>query len=235
MKDIIEMLKSNPYPGRGILLGRAENGNTRLIYFIMGRSENSRNRIFEYTDDGIRTQAYDPAKLKDPSLIIYNPVRLYNGRVIVTNGDQTDTVRAFLEQGKTFREALMTREFEPDAPNYTPRISGIAAEDGGIELSIIKSMDGSADCCCRYFYNYDRPIPGTGYFISTYMGDGDILPSYEGEPVYSAIPDEEAVWTALNSDNKVSLYCCELDITGNIISQRIINKFSKQPDGKIVI
>jgi IMP cyclohydrolase len=235
MTNLIEMLKNNPYPGRGIFLGRAENGNTRLIYFIMGRSENSRNRIFKYTDDGIRTQVYDPEKLKDPSLIIYHPVRLYNGKVIVTNGDQTETVRDFLERGRTFREALMTREYEPDAPNYTPRISGIVAEDGSIELSILKSMEGSPDCCCRYFYNYDRPLPGTGYFISTYKGDGAVLPSFEGEPVYSAIPEEDEVWNALNPDNKVSLYCCELDKSGNIITQRIINKFNEQTAGKIVI
>jgi IMP cyclohydrolase len=231
MNSLIELLKNNSYPGRGLMLGRAENGNTRLIYFIMGRSENSRNRVFKYTEDGIRTEACDPSKMTDPSLIIYNPFRIFKGKAIVTNGDQTDTIRDFLKQGKSFREALMTREFEPDAPNFTPRISGIAKEDGSFELSILKSAEGNPGCCSRYFYNYDKPAPGTGYFISTYKGDGNPLPSFEGEPLaVNELPNENDVWNALNEENKVSLYYCELHSSGLIITQKIINKFTEERD-----
>ncbi len=225
MKNLADILRSNPYPGRGLFLGRTKEGNTRIIYFIMGRSANSRNRVFKYTGDGIRTEAFDPARLEDPSLIIYNPVRFYKGWIIVSNGDQTDTIKSFLERGGSFREALMTREYEPDAPNYTPRISAIVLKDGGFELSIVKSAGGDPACCCRFFFCYDKPLPGMGYFISTYKGDGNPLPSYEGEPLAVKLPEAEELWTALDAENKVSLYCCEADIKGNIIEQKIINKY----------
>lgn len=227
MRNLLDILRNNSYPGRGIVIGRTEEGNTKLIYFIMGRSENSRNRVFTLTEDGIRTEAFDPKKLSDPSLIIYHPLRFFGGKVIITNGDQTDTIRDFLKQGKTFREALMTREYEPDGPNYTPRISGIINEDGSIELSILKSADGNPACCCRYFFSYDKPLSGTGYFISTYRGDGTPLPSFEGEPMAVSLPAEDVdIWEALNPENKVSLYTCTLDSSLNILNQQIINKNS---------
>ena len=211
--NLYRLLESNPYPGRGIVLGRsADNRFAVAAYFIMGRSENSRNRIFVPTEDGIRTQAHDPSKLTDPSLIIYHPVRQAGRGLVVTNGDQTDTVRDYLLEGKTFAQALHTREFEPDAPNYTPRVSGLLSPDGSFQLSILKSADGDPGCCCRYFYHYDRPLPGEGRFIHTYMGDGDPLPSFQGEPervILDAPGAEELadrMWAALNGENKVSLF-----------------------------
>ena len=194
MTDFLAFLRNNPYPGRGIAVGRG-----RVYYFIMGRSENSRNRIFSLTDDGIRTEAFDPSKLTDPSLIIYHPVRQMGGSLIVTNGDQTDTIR---DMGD-FRAALATREYEPDEPNWTPRISAILNADGSFSLSILKRVDGR---CLRCFYDYQGCGEGTGYFISTYKGDGSPLPSFEGEPLQIDMPEPEAVWEALNNDNKVSLY-----------------------------
>ena len=194
MKDLLELLKTNPYPGRGIVAGRE-----RIYYFIMGRSENSRNRIFVPTEDGIRTEAYDPAKLRDPSLIIYHPVRRTEGALIVTNGDQTDTIR----DAGDFRKALLTREYEPDEPNYTPRISAILYDGGAFELSILKRRDGR---CLREFFCYEGCSEGRGWFISTYQGDGSPLPSFAGEPMEVSMPEPEEVWQALNPDNKVSLY-----------------------------
>ncbi len=194
MTDFLAFLRSNPYPGRGIAVGR-----DRVYYFIMGRSENSRNRIFSLTDDGIRTEAHDPAKLRDPSLIIYHPVRSMGDSLIVTNGDQTDTIR---DMGD-FRKALATREYEPDEPNYTPRISAILNADGSFSLSVLKRADGR---CLRCFYDYEGCDEGRGYFISTYEGDGSPLPSFSGEPLPIDMPEPEAVWEALNQDNKVSLY-----------------------------
>ena len=194
MTDFLAFLRSNPYPGRGIAVGR-----DRVYYFIMGRSENSRNRIFSLTDDGIRTEAHDPAKLRDPSLIIYHPVRSMGDSLIVTNGDQTDTIR---DMGD-FRKALATREYEPDAPNFTPRISAILNADGSFSLSVLKRVDGR---CLRCFYDYEGCDEGKGYFISTYEGDGSPLPSFSGEPLPIDMPEPEAVWEALNQDNKVSLY-----------------------------
>ena len=194
MTDFIEFLKNNPYPGRGIAVGK-----DRVYYFIMGRSENSRNRIFVETEDGIRTEAFDTAKLSDPSLIIYHPVRQSGNDLIVTNGDQTDTIR---DMGD-FRAALMTREFEPDAPNNTPRISAILHRDGSFELSILKCVDGR---CLREFFSYEGCDEGKGYFLSTYQGNGSPLPSFRGEPLEIDMPEPEAVWAALNTDNKVSLY-----------------------------
>ena len=211
--NLYRLLESNPYPGRGIVLGRsADNRFAVAAYFIMGRSENSRNRIFVPTEDGIRTQAHDPSKMTDPSLIIYHPVRQAGRGLVVTNGDQTDTVRDYLLEGKTFAQALHTREFEPDGPNYTPRVSGLVSPDGSFQLSILKSADGDPGCCCRYFYHYDRPLPGEGRFIHTYMGDGDPLPSFQGEPervILDAPGAEELadrMWAALNGENKVSFF-----------------------------
>ncbi|WP_295750911.1 IMP cyclohydrolase [uncultured Oscillibacter sp.] len=212
-RDLLERLRGNPYPGRGIVLGRSADGEFAVAaYFIMGRSGNSRNRRFVPTEDGIRTEAADPAKMTDPSLIIYHPVRTAGGELIVTNGDQTDTVRDHLLEGGTFAGALQTRTFEPDGPNYTPRISGLLSPDGSFQLSILKSAGGDPACCCRYFYHYDAPLPGEGRFLHTYLGDGDPLPSFEGEPERVALDAKtpealaEQVWEALDPANKVSLF-----------------------------
>ena len=194
MTDLLDLLRNNPYTGRGIVVGK-----DRIYYFIMGRSENSRNRVFVPTEDGIRTEAHDPAKLSDPSLIIYHPVRAMGDSLIVTNGDQTDTIR---DMG-CFRKALKTREYEPDCPNYTPRISALCRADGSFELSILKRQDGR---CLREFFSYEGCDEGMGYFISTYQGPGDPLPSFAGEPIPVTMPEPGAVWTALNGENKVSLY-----------------------------
>ena len=230
--DITQLLKGNPYPGRGIVLGRsADNKYAVAAYFIMGRSENSRNRVFTVTEDGIRTEAHDPSKMTDPSLIIYHPVRQVGDSLVVTNGDQTDTVRDGLLAGKTFASSLHTREFEPDGPNYTPRISGLISPDGSFKLSILKSADGDPGCCLRYFYTYDRPLAGEGRFIHTYMGDGNPLPSFEGEPERVALtaPDAETLaqqmWAALNPDNKVSLFVRYTDLATGEYQQVIRNKF----------
>ena len=194
MQDFLELLRNNPYPGRGIAVG-----NDTVYYWIMGRSENSRNRVFTPTEDGIKTEAHDPSKMKDPSLIIYHPVRTMGDALVVTNGDQTDTI---VEAGD-FRKALMTREYEPDVPNFTPRISAVIYGDKSFELSILKHKDGG---CLREFFSYESCPEGKAYFISTYKGDGNPLPSFEGEPVEVTLPSPEEVWEALNSDNKVSLY-----------------------------
>ena len=219
-QDLCALLRANSYPGRGILLGRSADGKNAVIaYFIMGRSENSRNRVFEETPDGIRTKAFDESRMTDPSLIIYHPVRrLENGMTIVTNGDQTDTIRDALAQGHCYRHALNTRTFEPDGPNWTPRISGVVKPDGSYNLSILKSLDGDPACCCRYFFEYGSPIAGTGHFISTYQGDGSPLPSFAGEPVAVEVdaPDasalEKALWESLNEENKVSLFVDYIDL-----------------------
>ena len=194
MTDFLDYLKNTSYPGRGIAVGK-----NRVYYFIMGRSENSRNRIFTLTEDGIRTEAFDPAKVTDPSLIIYHPVRAMGTSLIITNGNQTDTIR---DMGD-FRAALATREYEPDEPNWTPRISAIMNEDGSFSLSILKRVDGR---CLRCTYDYEGCDEGKGYFISTYQGDGSPLPSFAGEPMQINMPEPEQVWQALNHDNKVSLY-----------------------------
>ena len=194
MQDLLELLKNNPYPGRGIVVGK-----DRVYYFIMGRSENSRNRIFEKTEDGIRTRAFDESRLTDPSLIIYHPVRTMGTSLIVTNGDQTDTIR----DAGDFRTGLMRREYEPDEPNWTPRISAILHADGSFELSILKRQNGR---CLREFFCYEGCDADRGYFLSTYQGDGSPLPSFAGEPVEVTMPEPEAVWSALNKENKVSLY-----------------------------
>ena len=206
MTDFLDFLRNNPYPGRGIAVGK-----DRVYYFIMGRSENSRNRIFTLTDDGIQTEAYDKEKLTDPSLIIYHPVRRSGSDLIVTNGDQTDTI---LQMGD-FRKALMTREFEPDAPNNTPRISAVLHKDGSFEMSILKCVE---ERCLREFFCYEGCDEGRGFFLSTYEGPGSPLPSFKGEPMEIDMPEPEAVWAALNNDNKVSLYA---NVDGNV---RLFNK-----------
>ena len=229
--DLAQLLRSNPYPGRGILLGRSPDDTRAVIaYFIMGRSENSRNRVFVETPDGIRTQAFDPARMTDPSLIIYAPVRVFGAPTLVTNGDQTDTIREGLAAGLTFAQALHSRTFEPDGPNYTPRISGLVKKDGDYTLSILKSADGDPASCRRYFYAYEKPIAGQGHFIHTYMGDGNPLPSFEGEPEQVAIPSStprelaQLIWDNLNEDNKVSLFVRYIDLMTGSWESVILNK-----------
>ena len=231
MTDLTAYLRERTYPGRGIALGRSADGKKAVIvYFIMGRSVNSRNRVFAATDDGIRTQAHDPAKMSDPSLIIYHPVRTVGKDTVVTNGDQTDTIRDALLAGKTFAAALRTRTFEPDGPNWTPRISGLVSPDGSYKLSILKSLDGDPSCCCRYFYEYEAPKAGMGHIIHTYAADGEPLPSYVGEPAPVAIGADDAgtlaeqVWAALNEDNKVSLYVSCIDLATGERDTVIVNK-----------
>ena len=198
MQDLLELLKSNPYPGRGIVVGK-----DCVYYWIMGRSANSRNRVFVTCDDGIRTEAHDPSKLEDPSLIIYHPVRTMGDKLVVTNGDQTDTI---VEKGD-FRLGCMAREYEPDAPNFTPRISACINPDGSFEMSILKhQFEQGCDRCQRNFFCFEGVDEGCGYFISTYQGDGNPLPTFAGEPVLVSLPSPEQVWAALNADNKVSLY-----------------------------
>ncbi len=232
MNDIFELLRANPYPGRGILLGRSADGRKAVIaYFIMGRSENSRNRLFEATEDGIRTKAYDETKMVDPSLIIYHPVRVVEGTTIVTNGDQTDTVADAFRSGTGWVRALRTREFEPDGSNYTPRISGMVKPDGSYRLSILKSAAGDPACCQRFFFEYDAPIAGQGHFISTYDGDGSPLPSFSGEPRLVAVPDVDmevfgdTLWASLNGENKVSLFVRYIDLADGEARTLIYNKY----------
>ena len=233
MISLAQELQENAYPGRGIVLGRSEDGTKAVAaYFIMGRSENSRNRIFVEEGEGIRTQAYDPSKLTDPSLIIYAPVRVLGHRTIVTNGDQTDTVYDGMEKGLTFEQSLRSREFEPDAPNYTPRISGLMElENGGnsYSLSILKSNNGDPACCNRYTFSYENCAAGEGHFIHTYLHDGNPLPSFEGEPKLVAIPDDmekftNMLWNNLNPENKVSLFVRYIDIATGRYETVIKNK-----------
>lgn len=228
--DISEYLSGNTYPGRGVGIGMTPDGKKSVVvYFIMGRSVNSRNRIFQECADGIRTQAFDESKLTDPSLIIYHPVRAYAGDLVVTNGDQTDTVVDFLKAGKCFEDALNTRTFEPDAPNYTPRISGILSADGGYKLSILKSDAGNAASVQRFYFDYSQPVAGEGHLIHTYNGDGDPIPSFTGEPErFATQADIDAftahVWDCLDADNRVSLYVCYRDLGRGETDVRIVNK-----------
>ena len=226
-------LAGNSYPGRGIVIGKSADGKYAVTaYFIMGRSENSRNRVFVEDGEGIRTQAFDPSKLSDPSLIIYAPVRVLGNKTIVTNGDQTDTIYELMDKQQTFEQALRTREFEPDAPNYTPRISGIMHIDNGTynyAMSILKSNNGNPDSCNRYTFAYQNPVAGEAHFIHTYMGDGNPLPSFEGEPKLVEIPDDidaftKNVWESLNQDNKVSLFVRYIDIATGEAASCIVNK-----------
>jgi len=233
--NIFKLLQENPYPGRGIIIGCSEDGaHSVIVYFIMGRSENSRNRVFVKTDDGIRTTAFDPSKMTDPSLVIYHPVRVYDGVTIVTNGDQTDTISDFQKNEEGYYKALKTRTFEPDEPNYTPRISGMLWPCGAYALSVLKTAEGNPKQSLRQFNEYSCLIPGLGHFISTYKTDGDPLPSFEGEPVAIAINDSDGleafakqIWTSLNEDNKVSLYAVRQNIKSKEIQEVIINKLEE--------
>lgn len=226
-------LRSNAYPGRGIVIGKSPNGKYAVTaYFIMGRSENSRNRVFVEDGEGIRTQAFDPTKLVDPSLIIYAPVRVLGNKTIVTNGDQTDTIYELMDKQQTFEQALRTREFEPDAPNYTPRISGILHVENGrynYAMSILKSNQGNPESCCRYTFAYENPTAGEGHFIHTYRRDGNPLPSFEGEPKRVEVTDDmeqftDMLWSSLNEDNKVSLFVRYIDIATGAYESKIVNK-----------
>lgn len=233
MISLAQTLRENSYPGRGIVIGRSENGRkAAAAYFIMGRSENSRNRIFVEEGEGIRTQAFDPAKLSDPSLIIYAPVRVLGNKTIVTNGDQTDTIYEGMDKQLTFEQSLRSREFEPDGPNYTPRISGIMHIENGIynyAMSILKSSNGNPESCNRYTFAYENPAAGEGHFIHTYRCDGNPLPSFEGEPKLVEIPDDmeaftELLWNSLNEDNKVSLFVRYINIADGTYETKIVNK-----------
>lgn len=233
MLSLEQELSSNAYPGRGIVIGKSEDGTKAVTaYFIMGRSSNSRNRVFTEDGEGIRTEAFDPSKLEDPSLIIYAPVRVLGNRTIVTNGDQTDTIYDGMDKELTFEQSLRCREFEPDCPNYTPRISGVMhIENGSFDylMSILKSNNGNPDACNRYTFSYEKPVSGEGHFIHTYMHDGSPLPSFEGEPKWVSIKgniDEftNMVWTNLNEDNKVSLFVRFIDIATGKYETRIVNK-----------
>ena len=228
-----DLLSGNSYPGRGIILGRSANNRFAVAaYFIMGRSANSRNRIFSPAEDGIKTEAADPAKMADPSLIIYHPVRKFDSDLIVTNGDQTDSIRDALAGGMSYIDALRLRCYEPDGPNYTPRISGVLGWDGAYVLSILKSFYGNPDCCARYFYEYDNPQAGFGHYIHTYMGDGNPLPSFEGEPELITIDSPDAasfsdlIWANLNDANKVSLYVTYIDLLTGEADTVITNKYT---------
>ncbi len=236
-KSISKLLGSNAYPGRGIIVGKSSDGKKALFaYFIMGRSDNSRNRVFLKKDEAIFTEPYDESKVKDPSLIIYAPVRVVGSDVIVTNGDQTDTIETALKDGKCFRHALMTREFEPDAPNFTPRISAILhlgkkRKGYTYEMSILKSADSKGRACNRYFYSYE-PLSGLGHFIHTYKKDGNPLPTFEGEPIRVKLPATakelaEEVWNSLDESNKISLVCRSYDLISGEEEEIIVNKYQK--------
>ncbi len=230
IKSLATELNTNTYPGRGIVLGKSKDGKKAVIaYFIMGRSANSRNRIFEENDrGGIRTKAFDESKMEDPSLIIYNPVLKIDGKTIVTNGDQTDTIYDHMKEGFCYHHALVTREFEPDAPNYTPRISGVVKPNGDYNLSILKSNLGMPECV-RYFFEYPAH-PGMGHFIHTYEHDGDPIPSFEGGPTPVEIDGSDidaftsTVWDNLNEDNKVSLFTRFINLENGEEETRIVNK-----------
>ena len=231
--SIAKELSNNSYPGRGIIMGKSPNGKYAVTaYFIMGRSTNSRNRIFVEDGEGIRTQAFDESKVEDPSLIIYAPVRVLGNKTIVTNGDQTDTIYEGMDKQQTFEQSLRIREFEPDGPNFTPRISGIMHIDNGkynYAMSILKSNNGDDSSCNRYTFAYENPKNGEGRFIHTYMGDGAPLPSYEGEPKLIDIADDideytNLLWDNLNEDNKVSIFVRYIDIAGGNYDTRIVNK-----------
>ena len=235
--DIADLLKNNAYPGRGIVIGKSPDGKKAVTaYFIMGRSVNSRNRVFTATEDGIKTEAADPSKLTDPHLIIYSPVRVLGNKTIVTNGDQTDTIYDLMDKQQTFEMSLRTREFEDDAPNFTPRISGIMHVENNTfnyAMSILKSADGNPESCQRYTFSYTNPLAGDGRFIHTYMGDGNPLPSFEGEPEKIGIDTNDIeeftnlIWTSLNEENKVSLFVRFIDIATGEAETKIVNKNTK--------
>ena len=233
VKSIKDELSTNSYPGRGIIIGKSEDGKSAVTaYFIMGRSSNSRNRVFVEDGEGIRTQAFDPSKLEDPSLIIYAPVRALGNKTIVTNGDQTDTIYDGMDKQLTFEQSLRSREFEPDGPNFTPRISGVMHIENGeynYAMSILKSDMGDDSACNRFTFAYSNPKAGLGRFIHTYMEDGNPLPSYEGEPTPVKLAGDidaftKEVWENLNEENKVSLFVRYIDIATGKYETRIINK-----------
>ena len=233
MLNLAQELSQNAYPGRGIVIGKTPDGKKAVTaYFIMGRSSNSRNRVFVTEGEGIRTEAFDPSKLEDPSLIIYAPVRVLDNYTIVTNGDQTDTIFDGMSKGETFEQSLRIREFEPDGPNYTPRISGIMKVENNTfhyAMSILKSNNGNPDACNRYTFTYENPVNGEGHFIHTYMHDDNPLPSFEGEPKLVAIDNDmdtfaTMLWENLNEDNKVSLFVRYIDIETGSYETKIINK-----------
>lgn len=226
------LLKDNTYPGRGIVIGKSEDGKKAVFaYFIMGRSENSRNRVFKEVDGNVFTEPFDYSKVEDPSLIIYAAIRNYENKMIVTNGDQTDTIYEFLKEGKCFKKALKTREFEPDAPNFTPRISGMLTFKEGdfkYQMSILKSADEKGSACNRYFYEY-APLNGLGHFIHTYVCDGNPIPTFQGEPERVNIPNNiddftNEIWNNLNENNKISLYVRYIDLESGVYENRMINK-----------
>lgn len=231
--NLFDDVASNAYPGRGIAVGKSADGKSAVVaYFIMGRSTNSRNRVFVEDGEGIRTQAFDESKLEDPSLIIYAPVRVLGNKTIVTNGDQTDTIFNMMDMQSTFEQSLRTREFEPDAPNFTPRISSVLHVENGTysyAMSILKSNNGDPDSCNRYTFAYSNPKAGEGRFIHTYMGDGNPLPSFEGEPTWVSLEGDideftNKLWANLNEDNKVSLFVRYIDIETGKTETRIVNK-----------
>ena len=231
--SVSDYLKDNNYPGRGIVIGKSECGRYAVTaYFIMGRSENSRNRIFVEDGEGIRTKAFDESKLVDPSLIIYSPVRVLKNNLIVTNGDQTDTIYNMMNQKFTFEQSLRTRSFEPDSPNFTPRISGLIKfidSDFTYFLSILKSADGNSESCERFTYSYLAPLNGVGHIIHTYKSDGNPIPSFEGEPKRIEINEDidgftDTLWNSLNEDNKVSLFVRYVDLLTHEVKTKIVNK-----------
>ncbi len=230
--EIGALLKDNTYPGRGIVIGKSEDGKKAVFaYFIMGRSENSRNRVFKEIDGNVFTEPFDYSKVEDPSLIIYAAIRNHENKMVVTNGDQTDTIYEFLKEGKCFKHALKTREFEPDFPNFTPRISGMLTfkeNDFKYQMSILKSADEKGSACNRYFYEY-TPLNGLGHFIHTYVCDGNPIPTFQGEPERVMIPNNiddftNEIWTNLNENNKISLYVRYVDIESGVYENRMINK-----------
>ena len=231
---IVNELNSLAYHGRGIIIGKSADGKKAVTaYFIMGRSENSRNRVFVAEGDAMRTKAFDESKMIDPHLIIYYPVRVLGNKTIVTNGDQTDTIYDLMDKQMTFEQALRTREFEDDAPNFTPRISGIIRrerEGMNFAMSILKSAEGDDSSCERFTYAYSKPKAGVAKFIHTYNGAGDPLPSFEGEPKTLTLPDldidalTDLIWQSLNEDNKVSLFVRYIDIESGAAETRIVNK-----------
>lgn len=234
IKSLESELNSLAYHGRGIIIGKSADGAKAIAaYFIMGRSVNSRNRVFVAEGDAMRTKAFDESKMTDPHLIIYYPVRVLGNKTIVTNGDQTDTIYNLMDNQMTFEQALRTREFEDDAPNYTPRISGIIHHENGqmnYAMSILKSADGDASSCQRYTYAYSNPVAGKAKFIHTYKCDGNPLPSFEGEPKTLTLPDvdidtlTDIIWKNLNEDNKVSLFVRYIDLKTGEFDTRIVNK-----------
>ena len=235
INELAELLADNTYPGRGIVIGKTEDGKKAAVaYFIMGRSENSRNRVFKEVDDAVVTEPFDFSKVEDPSLIIYSAIRKYENKLVATNGDQTDTIYNFLKEGKCFKQALKTREFEPDAPNFTPRISGMLTFNDGdfkYQMSILKSADEKGSACNRYFYEY-APINGLGHFIHTYVCDGNPIPTFQGEPERVRIPNcidtfTNDIWSNLNEQNKISLYVRFVDLETGAAENRMINKNQK--------